>query len=349
MSTPKTYIKVLQEAADDNIITADQSLALAERFASSDAPDSPRFAFGHVLYYLGGALAIAAMTLFMTAGWESFGGIGVFFIALFYVAVGLFLAKRFENAKLALPAGILAAFSVATVPLALFGIQHYFGVWPEDTRYVDYHRYIKWHWIYLELGTLVIGAVIFYRFRYPFVLMPLAATLWYLSMDLGAFVTQDYHDFEFRALVSMYFGLLFIGLAVWIDSRDFARRDYAFWMYLFGVVTFWGGLTSQNSDSELAKLLYCCVNFLMIFIGLLLNRKVFVIFGGLGVAAYLGHLAFNVFDGSFFFPIAVTLIGLGIVYLGIYWQKHEDQLTIKARSMLPRSVANFFKRIDHNY
>ena len=28
--------------------------------------------------------------------------------------------------------------------------------------YREYHRYIKWHWIYLELGTLAVGLLIIY-------------------------------------------------------------------------------------------------------------------------------------------------------------------------------------------
>jgi hypothetical protein len=30
-----------------------------------------------------------------------------------------------------------------------------------------------------------------------------------------------------------------------------------FWLYLFGVLTFWGGLSSMNSGSGLGKLTYC--------------------------------------------------------------------------------------------
>ncbi|NIS64150.1 MAG: DUF2157 domain-containing protein, partial [Gemmatimonadales bacterium] len=65
---------------------------------------------------------------------------------------------------------------------------------------------------------------------------------------------------------------------------------------------FWGGLSSMESDSELSKFLYLCINLVMIAVGATLSRRVFAVFGGLGVAGYLGHLAYNVFKDSLMFP-----------------------------------------------
>jgi hypothetical protein len=41
------------------------------------------------LYYLGGLIAIGAMTLFMTLGWERFGATGLLWIAVCYCAIAL--------------------------------------------------------------------------------------------------------------------------------------------------------------------------------------------------------------------------------------------------------------------
>ena len=74
----------------------------------------------------------------------------------------------------------------------------------------------------------------------------------------------------------------------------------------------------------------------MIGLGALLVRKVFVIFGALGSCFYLGHLASNVFKDSWLFPVALTAIGLGVVYVGLLWQKHEVKITRIARNALPK-------------
>ncbi len=327
----------LREAVDNKIISSEQADELTA-FLTAQPDTGPFFDFTHVLYYLGGLIAIGAMTLFMNLGWESFGGWGIFFIALLYAAVGLKLTQYFQAQAYPVPAGICATFVVALTPLAIYGLQQALGFWPDDTVYRAYHRYIKWHWLYLELGTLAAGAIIAWRYRYPFLLMPVAVTLWYLSMDLSAMIVGGRADFELRALVSMYFGLLMILLAFWVDLRSRTTADYAFWLYIFGVMAFWGGLSSQHSDSELSKFIYFSINIFMLGVGVLLIRRVFVIFGALGSCFYLEHLASSVFKDSWLFPITLTAIGLLIIYLGILWQKNEALITHKARSFLPSEL-----------
>ena len=57
-----------------------------------------------------------------------------------------------------------------------------------------------------------------------------------------------------------------------------------------------------------------------------------------GVCVFLGHLAWEVFEDSGFFPMALTAIGLLIIYLGVLWQKHEKTLSRKARGLLPSGL-----------
>lgn len=329
--------KKLKKAVDKNIISLQQADALYE-FLIAQPESVPRFTFTHVLYYLGGLIAIGAMTLFMNLGWESFGGAGIFFISLLYAGIGLKLSNSFSSKHLIIPAGICATFVVCLTPLAIYGLQQYIGVWPDETVYKDYHRYIKWHWLYMELGTLAVGTFVAWKYKYPFLIMPIAVTLWYMTMDVTAMISGGDVTWELRKLVSLYSGLLMIVLGFLIDIRLYKKADYAFWIYIFGVIAFWGGLSFQSSDSELSKFIYFCINLLMIGVGVLLVRRVFVVFGALGCCGYLGYLASDVFKDSLLFPIALTAIGFTIIYLGVLWQKHEKAITQKSRSFLPLSI-----------
>jgi hypothetical protein len=67
-------------------------------------------------------------------------------------------------------------------------------------------------------------------------------------------------------------------------------------------------------------------------------RRVFVVFGALGCAGYLQHLASSIFEDSWLFPVALTGIGLGIIYLGILWQRNEQSITSVTRRILPATV-----------
>lgn len=330
--------ELLSQAVKEKIINAKQADSLFQ-FLKAKSHDSPSFTLTHILYYFGGLLAIGAMTLFMNLGWEAFGGWGIFILSVLYGVLGLWLTSVFQKKNLVVPAGICATFVICLTPLAIYGLQHAMGWWPDSSVYRDYHVFIQWHWIFMELGTLAVGIILAWIYRYPFMVMPIAVTLWYMSMDLAAMIGQDeYFNFELRTLVSMYFGLVTILIAFWVDLRSGTSKDYAFWLYIFGVMAFWGGLSCQNSDSEWSKFLYLCINLVMIGVGVLLVRKVFVIFGAIGTAYYLGHLAWQVFADSPFFPVALTAIGILIIYLGTVWQKNEERLTQKVQSILPKTL-----------
>lgn len=330
--------QTLHDAVEQNIISAAQADALFD-FLQAQNQQVAHFSFTHVLYYLGGLIAIGAMTLFMNLSWEAWGGAGIVLLAIAYAAIGLALTHSFAGKNLKIPAGICATFVVCLTPLAIYGLQQWLGIWPDNSHYRDYHRYLQWHWLYMELGTLTVGVAMAWRYKYPFLILPIAVTLWYMTMDITAMLTGGDYYWDLRKIVSMYSGLLMIALAFWVDIRSRHTADYAFWIYIFGVLAFWGGMSAQYSDSELAKLIYFSINIVMIGVGVLLVRRVFVIFGAIGSCGYLAYLASEVFADSWLFPISLTVIGLGIIYLGVLWQKHEQAISCKVRSLLPRALS----------
>lgn len=329
----------LQAAEAQGLIPAGQTDALWT-FLQARHADRPGFRTSHILYYLGGLIAIGAMSLFMTLGWERFGGTGLAVIAVVYAVAALATADHLLRARgQPIPAGLLAALAVALVPLAVYGLQQAAGLWPEGEAARDYHRHIDGRWLLMELATLAAGAAVLWRWRLPFSVMPVAVTLWYLTMDLAPFLAgQPDVDWELRKLVSLVTGLALIGLAFWVDLRSRHGPDFAFWLYLAGVLAFWGGLSLMRSDSEWSKLAYCGINLAMIGVGALLSRRVFAVFGGLGVAGYLGYLAQVLFKDSLVFPFALTLVGLGVIGAGLWWQKHEQTLAARLRAPLPRAL-----------
>jgi hypothetical protein len=266
---------LLKEATENGLISEQQAEQLW-KFLGERGKDTPSFRFTHVLYYLGGLIAIGAMSLFMTLGWERFGGWGLFFIALAYAGAGLWLTEFFLNrSRLPIPAGITATFVVVLTPLAVYGLQAALGWWAEGEVFREYHTLIDWRWMSMEFATLASGAVMLWRYRLPFLVMPIAVTLWYMSMDLTPFLFGD-ADLMWE-LVSLWFGLLIVLLAFWVDIRTRHDKNYAFWLYLFGVVAFWGGLSMMNSDSEFSKFIYLCINLIMIVVGAMLSRRVFAV------------------------------------------------------------------------
>ena len=58
----------------------------------------------------------------------------------------------------------------------------------------------------------------------------------------------------------------------------------------------------------------------------------------MGVAAYLGYLSYQVFADSLLFPLLLTLIGLGVIGLGLVYQKHREKLSASLRGNLPERL-----------
>lgn len=248
----------------------------------------PAFTFTNTLYYFGGMVAIGAMTLFMTLGWQAFGAWGLLAISLGYTVACLKVADHLKVRHLPIPAGILATLAVCLVPLMVWCVQQGLGLWPPGgpERYSGYHTHINWRWMTLEFATLGAGVLMLWRYRLPFMVMPVALTLWYMSMDVAnALMQNDGFDWRFTRDVSLVFGLATCAIAVWVDVRSRRarqadwRQDYAFWLYLFGAIMFWFGLSMRDSSSELGKFLYALINVLLVFAGAAIGRRVFTVLG----------------------------------------------------------------------
>jgi hypothetical protein len=77
----------------------------------------------------------------------------------------------------------------------------------------------------------------------------------------------------------------------------------------------------------------------------MIDRRVLIVFGALGVAGDIGYLAYRAFRDSLLFPFALTIIGVGVIVLGIQYQRHRPvierailgYLSEGARRFLPPS------------
>lgn len=332
--------KDLQAATQAGLIKKDQADKLWA-FWQVQQKDVVRFRFTHLLYYLGGLIAISAVTLYVTNAWDKVKGFPLLILAIFLFIFGLSLTHYFLNKKLRIPAGIMSAFSLAIVPLIVYNIQFLLGFEPSHAlKYSDFHYWVDWYWVNMELATLLVGVIMLYFYRFSFLLFPIAVVLWYMSMDFWPLLTrmQDY-SFSQQAMFSMYFGLVILLFAIYTDFKyDDEREDYAFWLYIAGVIIFWCGLTSQHSDSEVSKFFYCMINVGMLFVSTLLNRRVFAIFGVLGILAYLGHLAFDVFAESLGFPIVLVFLGVLIILAGVFFTRMESKLNQLMRPFIPDKI-----------
>ena len=338
----------LDEAVAQQILTGPQAAALwrlvqtrqpMAAAAPAPLPEAPsrRFDGLNVAYYSGALLVIAAMGWLVTLGWENFGGKGIFLIATLYAFLFTMAGLRLlAEPQTRTPGGLLVTMAVCMTPLAVYGFERMTGLWPgaDPGQYRGFFPWIRGGWFAMEAATVLTGLIALRKVRFPFLVAPIAFVLWFMSMDAAPalFHAQPW-DVDIARRVSIVFGLVMSFVAFQVDHRT--DDDYAFWLYLFGMTAFWGAITSIESNSELSKLLYCAMNLGLVVLSVTLRRRVFLVFGSIGVNLYLGHLAWRVFEKSMIFPFVLTLFGLGLITAAVYYQRHRAAIELRIEGWVP--------------
>ncbi|ARU89462.1 DUF2157 domain-containing protein [Pseudomonas sp. M30-35] len=331
----------LHKAVAAGVLAPGQDAALLS-FLQQQNPERASFQLAHIAYYFGAMLIIGAMGWLLTEAWMNIGEGALLIISAAYMLLFTLCGRSMWQRGQQIPGGLLGAVAVSMTPLLIFAVQRLMGWWPLDDglgSYNDYYKYVQSGWLAMELGTVMVGVLMLRMLPFPFIVMPIAIALWFMSMDLTELLFGSSFDWEQRRWISLWFGLLVLLCSLWVDGRS--QRDYAFWGYLAGLLAFWGGLSMMDSGSELGKALYCLINLGLIAVAVLLRRAMFMVFGALGVASYLGYLSYEVFADSLLFPVIVSLLGLAVIGLGIVYQRQRDAFSAKLRRKIPSSWQSF--------
>uniref|UniRef100_Q07IW9 DUF2157 domain-containing protein n=1 Tax=Rhodopseudomonas palustris (strain BisA53) TaxID=316055 RepID=Q07IW9_RHOP5 len=335
----------LQAAAEAGVITPAQAAALRgflDARQTAEPANAPRFDVVHLLWYAGALIVISAMGLFSTMAFAAMGGVGLAVTAVIYaVAFGWTGHYLWHTKKLRTPGGLCVAVAVGMMPLAVYGVQEAFGLWTEFGKPAtvrDFYVWIKGSFVFMELATIAAALLALKYYRFPFIVLLMAVALWFLSMDVVPWITgSKFSDWETSRKVSIWFGLGVVIAAMIVHLRQ-RGGDFAFWLYLFGVLTFWGGITAASDGSNLDKALYGALNVGFLLVAVLLGRRVFAVFGAIGIAIYLGDLAEKLFRDSLLFPFALSAIGIAIIALGLYLHRRLPAIEAWFDARLPPAM-----------
>ncbi|QBR72553.1 hypothetical protein CU048_00955 [Beijerinckiaceae bacterium] len=314
----------------------------AEDLPVADQATAVRFDLTHVLWYAGALIIMSAMGLFTTEAFNRMGGSALTATAIIYAVIFVLLGSYLWRKGLRTPGGLAIAVAVAMTPMAVYGIQDYLQLWndalPRPGEYKDFFPYINGSWLYMELATIIAAVLALVFYPFPFITMVAAVAVWFMSMDLAAFFSHtDPSDFELRRHVTLWFGLAVMALA-WLIDLVWRERRFGFWLHLAGASAFWGSLTMNESTSEWLAFLYCLINIGLVFLSVYLNRRIYAVFGAIGISIYLGHLASTIFEDSLLFSFALSGIGLLTIGLGILFHKKQDAIGDWIDTRLPKAL-----------
>jgi len=334
----------LEWAAREGLIGADQIDPLwraLDRRAADRVGAEGRFDLPNVAYYLGAVLVIVAMFIFMTLAWREFGGGSLLALAVVYGAVFVIAGHRLwarDDTRVA--GGLLLTLAVFMVPLAVLGAQFMLGLWPAGPV-PDGDAAAVRNRLMIEAAALAAGLAMIARARFTFLTVPIVAAAWAIAVDVLPFYLAPVGArFDMVQTVSILFGLGAVAVAYWVDLR--ARDDFAFWGYLAGLLSFWfgfSGMTLFDGDAgELARFAVAAVGLLMIGVAVVVRRPVFVVFGSLGVLAWLFDVSYGLFEDSLLFPVALSLIGLFVLWLGLRYHKRREAIEAWLQRRIPDGV-----------
>jgi len=279
----------------------------------------------------------------MNEAWARYGGWVLTMVALAYAAAfGIAGESLWRKPGLKQPGGLLFTLAVWMTPLAVFGIQYALGWWPREAQasYQAYYPRISGSWVVMEAATIVAALTALKLRPFPFLTFPLAFALWFLSLDLADLLIASHGRlaFEQKQQITLLFGAVVLGVTYLLDRRT--DEDYAYWLYLFGLVAYWGALSYEG----LGSFGYCLANVGLMFVAVLLQRKTFMVFGAIGVYSYLGHLAFDVFRNSLLFPAALTALGIAIIAAGVWYRSREAAVEAALLRVLPGALRRTLPR-----
>ncbi|MDR0472394.1 MAG: hypothetical protein LBH43_01815 [Treponema sp.] len=320
----------LNEAVKNNIFTNEQIGKFREYVQNNDSQITK---FQKILYYGGGLIIISAMTWLMGTSWSVFGNIGMTAISASYIFVFLIAGYYiFFQKKLEVAGGLLFSVSIAVTPLFVFSLLRVFGFWPQAWDYNDYYV-----WIILEISVILAALPILLKTKFPFIVFLIAGSLWFFSMDIVPIIFEK-TEFTWteRAIVSNIFGLLMIGAGYYFDIKF--KKDYSFWMYLFGLITLSSGLSIFYNDNIFKFILLGVANVLLILFSVFINRNVFLVFGTIGLTEFLGRLSWKFFEDSMLFPFALTIIGVLLILSGMFFQKNRKNIEKNILSRIPAKI-----------
>jgi hypothetical protein len=297
------------------------------------------FEIAHISYYLGALLIIGAMGWFITNGWDRLPGSTIMAIAVGYgILFGATGSLLFQRAATRMPGGLLTTVAICMTPLAVYGLERTLGWWPANDpgSYSRFHPYIHASWVLMEVATIAVAGIGLWFTRFSFITAPAAYALWYLSMDATAWFFGTQWNFHQECRISIVFGLGMLVLAYLLDGIP--EIDLSFWFYLFGLLTVTGGLTLLGGGNQLAKAIYCLIHLAMIPLAVILQRRVFLVFGAIGVFSYLMGEATGYFRNSLGFTFSLTAIGVLFIAAGIAYKRNEKVLATRLSPWVPARV-----------
>jgi hypothetical protein len=257
------------------------------------------------LAYLGGLTILFATGSLLSVQSSDHGSAGLVLWAL-VIFVALAAAASAARARgHFVVAGLLALSVVISFVTLLGALLDWFGWFPNTDSPFEGFRF----WLLvLELAAIVASAVALKVFRFPLLVLALAASTWFFATDLIS------GGGDWSAIVTIVVGLAFLLVGIAVD--DGSSRPFGFWLHVAAGLTIGGGLIWFFHDSTFDWIVVGVIGLLYLLFGARLGRSSWAVLGAWGIlqtAAFFADKWSDLSEGFFpffyFFPFVISFDG----------------------------------------
>jgi len=232
------------------------------------------------LAYLGGFTILFATGALLAVLADDYGAAGFVLLALVVFAVSVLFAFGALLTRHRVTAGLLALTAVVAFVVFVGSLLSWIG-WLDDADIAldgfDLAR------LFLELVALVASAVALAIFRFPLLVLALAASAYFFAADLVS------SGGDWTAIVSILIGLLFLAVAVGVDLGESSR--YGLWLHVAAGLIIGGGLLWFFHEGDVDFILVAVLALAYMAIGDGLARSSWIVLGAWGLLQTAEHFA----------------------------------------------------------
>jgi len=318
----------MREWVDLELVTAEQHGRLVEHLRGNGSFVShtsvwQRLDIATIAYYFGGFIILLAYTIFMGSRWDSLEATAQTIVTVATIAVLGGVGAYLREQKFVLAGDILIFAATGLFPVLIYCVQQLFGLWPDSSiPYRGYYREILPLWIVIEVLTIWVAVVVWYLSRFPLHTLLISFWAWFFAIDFVQWVSNDTSRrwSTDEQVMSVLIGLALILIGIILQKR---RKDRdSFWFYLFGHILFLCHLATLTFDQGgWLSLIFIAVYLLFVVGSVWLQRRVFLVFGAIGIYGYVCYFAFTLL-GVLGFTFGLALVGLLIIFSAVWYQRY---------------------------
>ncbi|TXI90508.1 MAG: hypothetical protein E6Q34_08825 [Burkholderiaceae bacterium] len=350
--------QALMEAADLGLLYYGQVKPLVEFIEQRERRErEARWNGSTMLTYCAGLLAIAICTMCSTLALEKWGMTVLLELSLMYALASLLCTIWFHAHDHRVPANFFATLFVTMVPMLVFSVQNVLGYWPagHTPQLHDLYHVFDQRWFAIESITVASALLVLWFFKRSYLVVPVLLSLFLMAIDLlpNLILGMDVEAYSsagwmMRKAIALVFGFAILVLGFIVDMQITRKRDYAFWLYSFGLLPFCGSLmlffvletSNPFAASFIGKVVYFSINAILLLLSAALQRRSFAMAGGIGIAGLMISVAWQMYHDSFAIVGALIACTFAYMMVAMWWSHNEHRFAQQLRGFLPDALQN---------